>query len=320
MWQQLAEARRILKGGGVVGMPTETVYGLAARIGDPQAVKSIFTLKTRPFFDPLIVHIARHAQLAQLAAEVSDAADHLAKHFWPGPLTLVLPRRASINPMISAGLPTVGIRMPSHPLARRLISQVGEPLAAPSANRFGKTSPTTAAHVRREFNDEVFVLDGGSAHVGLESTVLAVEESHGAVKLHILRPGIVTAEQVREIFSDWHQPVTVSTGIDRRSPGHTNQHYVPDIPLILYHSDAVAALEQAVEQLKANGRIKEDRRAELRLNPDPLLAARELYASLRTLGESGAELIVCEVQQWQHGGAWEAIWDRLMRAAEVKIQ
>ncbi|NDF16271.1 threonylcarbamoyl-AMP synthase, partial [bacterium] len=191
--QELERAKARLEGGGVVALPTETVYGLAASIRSEEGIKKIFAIKERPFFDPLIVHISDLEQKKQVISEWPPLADFLAKRFWPGPLTLVLPKHPSLNPLITSGLDTVGVRMPAHPIARQLIEKCGFPLAAPSANKFGKTSPTKAEHVRKGFEKEdLLILDGGQSEVGLESTVVALAREGDKDVVTILRPGAVT--------------------------------------------------------------------------------------------------------------------------------
>src|SRR5580658_8110371 len=184
----IKEAADRIRAGGLVAFPTETVYGLGANALDAAAVQRIFELKGRPASSPLIVHVASLEMARQVAAEWPPIVEELAQKWWPGPLTLVLPKKTAIPGIVTAGLTTVGIRMPNHPLALELIEQAGVPIAAPSANRFGELSPTTAEHVRAAFGSEVDVLDGGPCQVGIESTVVAVDG--GGLKL--LRPGMIS--------------------------------------------------------------------------------------------------------------------------------
>ena len=297
-------------------MPTETVYGLAASIRNEEALKRIFSIKERPFFDPLIVHISDLEQKGQVVREWPDSAEILAKHFWPGPLTMVLPKQGHINPLISSGLDTVGLRMPSHPMARALIRAVGTPLAAPSANKFGKTSPTKAEHVRKAFSEEeVHILDGGPSEVGLESTVVALQDEGGKSKITILRPGAITQEMMAECFSGEHREVSFERKSSLASPGNTEHHYMPSIPLVIlatYKSLTREAEKKIVEdfQIPLSGRG-----VELKLDLNPKLAARALYARMRECGESGADYIFVIRKAEYAGGMWDAIWDRLQRAA-----
>jgi L-threonylcarbamoyladenylate synthase len=209
--QDLIRARDLLRNGDVVAIPTETVYGLAASIASHDGLKKIFALKERPFFDPLIVHVASFEQAKSVVSEFPPLADFLTRWFWPGPLTVVLPKASNIDPVITSGLETVAVRYPAHPLAQDLIRLVGSPLAAPSANKFGRTSPSTASHVRSEFKGSpLLVLDGGPCEVGLESTVLTIAKTpEGADQIRILRPGGITAEAIEEALVRWSAPVEV---------------------------------------------------------------------------------------------------------------
>jgi L-threonylcarbamoyladenylate synthase len=305
-------------------MPTETVYGLAARVDLPQAIDAIFKLKQRPSFDPLIVHVESLDQVTELVNDWSPLAKYLASAFWPGPLTLVLKKKSSLNPMISAGLDTVGIRMPDHPLALALIRAAGMPLAAPSANRFGRTSPTSLAHVRSEFEDaiarkEIFLLDGGDCAVGVESTVCLVESTSVA----ILRPGGVTKEAILERLAKTHEfsGVQVTNSTDsNRSPGHTEHHYETQKPLIFSWSEPLNARDDY--QIGEN-RFSVSNISEIVLPTDPRLAARALYASLREADQiqsSRALFIRRDLTSSQNQlGLWAAIDDRLTRAARLQI-
>ncbi len=231
---ELAAAVAALRAGRLVGMPTETVYGLAANALDAQAVLAIFAAKGRPSFDPLIVHVA-DAEQAWTVAQPSPRARLLAQRCWPGPLTLVLPRRSQVPDAVTSGLDTVGVRCPDHPLALALIRAAGLPLAAPSANRFGRISPTTAAHVREQLAGAVaLVLDGGPCRVGIESTVLLPDPAPV-----ILRPGGLTREALQAILGE---PVAVADRTARDAslalpaPGLLASHYAPVIPLTLKES------------------------------------------------------------------------------------
>jgi len=316
---QLKKARDRLLKGDVVAMPTETVYGLAASIESEPALRKIFALKERPFFDPLIVHVASFKEAANVAKSWPPLADFLARMFWPGPFTLVLPKADSVNPLITSGLDTVAIRYPSHPVAIELIQMVGTPLAAPSANRFGRTSPSCADHVRAEFpGNQFLILDGGQCEVGLESTVVAIDPDE--TKVRILRPGAVTAEMLAEKLKKWSKPVEIEHASSAESPGHLKHHYMPKIPLVIVKRDEPEGLSKETRDLisrelgtrviKAN---------ELILNEEPAQAARELYAELRRLSEPGADIIYVREPQSDEG-LWRAIWDRLSRAASLDFR
>lgn len=291
--EKLNEAIEILKSGGVVGMPTETVYGLAASIENENAIQRIFRLKKRPFFDPLIVHLSDLSQVEGVAKDVPSVAYELMENFWPGPLTLVLPKKETVSGLITSGLDTVALRVPKHDLALKLIEELGQPLAAPSANMFGRTSPTQASHVRESFPD-VLVLDGGTCEVGLESTVVQVINQ----EIQILRPGAVTAEMLKEVAPSYH----IVRKTKSVAPGHLEHHYQPQKKLILIK-----------DLTKNNGSL--ENAVELRLSPDPALAARELYSKMRDLDKGNRDFIYCRWENEWKGQLWEAIWDRLKKAA-----
>lgn len=325
----LQEALRRLNSGDHVGIPTETVYGLAARIDRPEGLKKIFATKARPFFDPLIVHVASVDQAKPLVTTWPLVADLLVQKFWPGPLTLVLPKSAVISDLITSGLESVALRSPNHPLALKLIQSSG-PLAAPSANRFGRTSPTTASHVRQEFADQVFVIDGGPCDVGIESTVLALRGLK-LNELSILRSGAITETMISRLLKDHRFDFEFQVPTDKRlAPGQMKHHYMPDIPLIV--GPQGLSLESITEQ--ANLRLQQlpdqvegvtlrkpsgvlTRPLELRLNDDPALAARDLYAELRRLSATSADHLVFIQKDFHQGEAWNGLLDRLTKAASI---
>lgn len=326
----LGEVLQRLEQGDVVGLPTETVYGLAARIDRPEGLRKIFSVKERPFFDPLIVHVASIEQARALTAAWPRAAEALARRFWPGPLTLVLPKSKTVDGLITSGLDSVGLRCPKHPLALSLIASSG-PLAAPSANRFGKTSPTTAAHVRSEFPDrDLLILDGGPCEVGIESTVLKIEDAPAAARLAILRPGAVVRSGIERVLSDERISFVFESSLDKRSaPGQLQHHYMPDIPLLwsegpVSDEEALAALREAripdeVEGVKLRKPDQASKIARLRLPADPRQAARALYAGLRSLAESGADVLLFEKESGHSGEAWESVLERLRKASLLRL-
>lgn len=228
VFEQINYAANIIHKGGLVAFPTETVYGLGANALDAVAVAKIFALKERPNFDPLIVHIASPDQLEQLTTELNEIVFKLAEHFWPGPLTMVLPKSKMIPDLVTSDLPTVGIRMPDHPMALALIKASGCPIAAPSANKFGQLSPTTAAHVAKQLPGVDFILDGGQTTVGIESTIVSIEDNHCIV----LRPGLITAEQLAKALPG--VDISFAKKQDKLlSPGLLKSHYSPKKPLYI---------------------------------------------------------------------------------------
>lgn len=301
-------------------MPTETVYGLAARVDRPAGVRRVFELKRRPLFDPLIVHVASIEQAKRVTRSWPAAAELLARRLWPGPLTMVLPRADGVDPLITAGLETVGVRMPRHPVALGLIELAG-PVAAPSANRFGKTSPTTPAHVRGEFPDEdLLILDGGACEVGVESTVARLSEGEAGTLVEILRPGQATRGDIASALADLDGPVEIVRAgpeASRAGPGHMERHYQPDVPLALVESDL--PLDEAGARARAALGVAEGAPAVLTLHQDPHICARTLYADLRRLAAGGAPLLLVRLGRERSGQGWEAIRDRLTRASGVVL-
>lgn len=314
---ELEQAKKVILEGGVVALPTETVYGLAASIHSDAGIKKIFAIKERPFFDPLIVHIADLEQKEQVISAWPAAAAVLAKKFWPGPLTLVLPKHPKLNPLITSGLETVGLRMPAHPVARMLIEKCEAPLAAPSANKFGKTSPTKAEHVRKGFEkDEILILDGGQSEVGLESTVVALSEEGGKDIVTVLRPGAVTRDMLEGALKEAGRNAEVRRATSQASPGHTEHHYMPNIPLLIVRQEGTNLRQKVRDDICNDFQFERNvRGAELRLDGSPKIAARSLYLRMRECSDSGASFIYVFRQEAQEGGLWDAIWDRLERAS-----
>lgn len=331
----LAKAKNILDEGGVIGLPTETVYGLAARIDIPSAIEKIFKTKERPFFDPLIVHVSSIDMSKKVTAYWGPASQALAEVFWPGPLTMILPKDPSINPMITSGLESVGVRMPNHPLALELISEVGVPLAAPSANKFGKTSPTSASHVRVEFkNENVFVLDGGDCDIGIESTVLLIRHRPEKVVLSILRRGYILKSDIERVLAEKGFEFEFVDQVDKReSPGHMKHHYMPPVPLIvctepersiesilLEVNQKLGELPDEIESIKILKPANGIHSAEvMKLSKDPLLATREFYGHLREVAAKGKDSIIFYREAHQVGERWESLFDRLNKAASLII-
>ena len=307
----LAEAERLLRAGGVVAVPTETVYGLAANAFDPEAVLQVFAIKERPSFDPLIVHVGDRSEVAGVARELPAGAEALMDAFWPGPLTLVLPRRPEVPDVVTSGLDSVGVRMPAHPLLRRLLGLLDFPLAAPSANPFGYVSPTTAQHVADQLGDRVpYILDGGPCAVGVESTILG----HDRGRWRLYRPGGVGLEEIARVLGEEpdvpaHDPIHVP------APGMLASHYAPKKPVLLGDLDDLLAGRSAAQVAVIAFRKDRSPVPTRVLSPagDLAEAARNLFAALRELDRSDAELILAEPVP--DVGLGRAINDRLRKAA-----
>ncbi len=296
---EIQKAAEIIRAGGLVVFPTETVYGVGANALDAEAVKKIYVLKGRPSTSPLIVHVASVAQARELAAEWRDEAEELARAYWPGPLTIVVPKRPWIPDEVTAGLPTVGLRMPRHELALELLRESGVPIAAPSANRFMQLSPTTAQHVREAFGNETpFLLDGGPCEVGLESTVVAVAKDG----LEVLRPGMALVENAIE---------AMETGEGaHRSPGQHNRHYSPRTRVLLVSQGRLPDHGRGA-YLWIEHEAEAERTVKMPTQPDAYAA--QLYGQLHELDPEGFDWIAVELPPETR--EWAAIWDRLTRAA-----
>ena len=312
---ELDQAVAILKRGGLVAFPTETVYGLGADAGNPRAIGKLYSAKGRPADHPVIVHLADMQQLAQWAREVTPLAHKLARRFWPGPLTLILKRAPGVGDALTGGQDTVGVRIPSHPIAHALLEKFGGGVAAPSANRFGRVSATTAAHVRQEFGDAVdLVLDGGPSDVGIESTIV---EATGAAPV-LLRPGHISARDIEQAAG---VPLALPTAQSPRAPGTLAAHYAPATPLLVMESDLL--LELAATLARQGKRVAVLARSALQplfagitwiaAPPGAAAYAHDLYANLRTLDAAGCDAIL--VEQLPQRPEWAAVNDRLGRAA-----
>ncbi|AEJ60751.1 Sua5/YciO/YrdC/YwlC family protein [Spirochaeta thermophila DSM 6578] len=315
--ETIEEAARLLREGEAVAFPTETVYGLGANALDAVAVARIFEIKERPLFDPLIVHISGEEMVGEVVREVPDLARTLMARFWPGPLTLVLPKGERVPGIVTAGLPTVGVRMPAHPVARRLIEKAEVPIAAPSANRFGSLSPTRAGHVAGQLGGRVaLVLDGGACEVGVESTVVRVEGG----QVRVLRPGGVPVEALEEAVG---RGAVVVGGPEREgaqeAPGMLPWHYAPSVPVVVLEGGAMPGAEEAREAglLAFRGAPEEPAfRAVEVLSPrgDLQEAAAGLFEGLHRLEEAGVARIYAEAVP--EVGLGRAVMDRLRKAAK----
>ena len=322
----VGEAVRLLKGGEVVALPTETVYGLAGDVASPEAIARIFSAKDRPYTDPLIVHLSAGRQLAEVAMvdpELEPVLGALVQTFWPGPLTLILPKQPGISRAITAGLPTVAVRMTSHPVFQRVLHELGRPLAAPSANRFGRISPTSAAAVLEELGGRIpLILDGGACSTGVESTIIKMESAKPKPSIHILRQGPVTAEDLRSYGKVVKANASGLPAME--APGQTDSHYAPRTPLRLlahphhfqpepdkryallsYRGDPsdgyldLAPYEGIAILSPGSGKVPE--------------AAVRLFFAMRQLDQLGVDEIIAEPVPERSIGA--AIMERLRRAS-----
>ncbi|HEX2917087.1 MAG TPA: L-threonylcarbamoyladenylate synthase [Edaphobacter sp.] len=330
--QGILRASEILRGGGTVAFPTETVYGLGANALDSAAVAKIFAAKERPGWDPVIAHVSERGMVDRIA-EVSPEAEGLMKAFWPGPLTLLLPRKQSVPDSVTAGRPLVGVRMPAHPVALELIRRAGVPVAAPSANRFGRTSPTSATHVLEDLDGRIdAVLDGGPTSVGVESTVIGPSEDGSGWLIY--RPGGVSKEALERVLGGAKVAVFRPAELQSApqslpSPGVGIRHYAPRARLVLVTEHPLERMVvDEVERLSASGAVvgvmlpegwsAASAKRVFDWGPwsDAETLARRLFAGLRWLDEAGAAVIVCPVPET--GGIGEAVRDRLRKAAREK--
>lgn len=293
----IKDAAGLLQAGSLVAFPTETVYGLGANALDAAAVQRIYELKGRPSTSPLIVHVDSIDMARTLVTDWPPFADELARKWWPGPLTLVLPKQSVIHDIVTAGLDTVGVRVPSHPVALELIQEAGVPLAAPSANKFTGISPTTAEHVRDAFGDAVPVIDGGSCQVGIESTVVAIRDG----KLTLLRPGMIALGDL--------ELATAAAGQSHAAPGMHHRHYSPRTPLLLIdYADQIPDRTGAYIWHRHPAIVERH----IKLPDDPEKYATQLYATLHLLDRENWPWIAVELPH--NTSEWAAVRDRLGRA------
>jgi len=307
--KEIEAAAKLIREGNVVAFPTETVYGLGANALDPLAVARIFEVKERPSFDPLIVHIANSETIETLSASDDERIKKLADKFWPGPLTIVLPKSDTVPDLVTSGLPTVGIRMPDNEIALRLIKAAGCPIAAPSANKFGRISPTTAAHVRKQLPSVACILDGGPAKVGIESTVIRLHDDG----FEILRQGVITLQELKRVL-----PQSTQAGKDDTllpSPGLLKSHYSPEKPIfILGHVPENIDFKEAAFLSFSGKNASGYKRIEyLSRNSDLKEAAANLFSALHRLEESDVKYIIAEPVP--ENGIGSAIMDKLNKAA-----
>jgi len=330
--EKIEQGANILKNGGVVAFPTETVYGLGANGLDGQAVEKIFQAKGRPNDNPLILHISSWSELEKLVSFVPEAAKILAEKFWPGPLTLILPKAKHIPNQVTAGLETVGIRWPAHPVALELIKQTGLPIAAPSANLSGKPSPTTACHVEKDLKGKIdLILDGGKTGVGLESTVLDLTVSCPT----ILRPGGITKEQLENVLGRVELDASLfsvgaKAGLQPKSPGMKYKHYSPEAEVILFIGKNKSDIWEQMKKM-ALDKEKEGKKVAIlstgggdypasivkKLGDSQAQIASSLYSLLRQMDELSADVVLLEGVEYQ--GLGLAIMNRMEKAAGYSI-
>lgn len=310
-WQ---EAVAKLKHEEVVALPTETVYGLAGRIDSEIALHKIFKTKGRPFFDPLIVHVTDF-KMAHDLGTWDSMSEHLAHCYWPGPLTIVLPKSNQINALITSGGPTVALRAPNHPLFQKVLKTLNIPLAAPSANLFGQTSPTTAEHVEQEFSGSVPVVDGGECENGIESTVVQWDDHTQTLK--ILRPGAIPLKDLEKCVVakkpsahvEWEE-----TKINR-APGFLANHYQPKVPFFLVFTDTTIN-QELIEKLTT---LSQQKPLQWTLPEDASLAARMIYRDLRSFTQKQQSIYLQLTQHQQLSPDWVALRDRLQKACHFLV-
>ncbi len=319
----ITEAAQLLRAGRLVAFPTETVYGLGANALDAAAVQRIFVAKGRPSFNPVIAHVADADGARALTTTWPDAAARLAEAFWPGPLTLVLRKRAHVPDVVTAGLPAVGVRVPAHPVALALLRAAAVPIAAPSANRFTELSPTLAAHVARTLGDRVdLILDGGATTVGIESTVLDLT---GDVPT-LLRPGTISSDQLAMVLGAPPRAATAPLHDDspRLAPGMVERHYAPRAAVWLFDAADRAQVAERLRATTARGRVGALLLAPWDASPapdlplpmpdEPAAYARRLYAALHQLDDASCAIAL--VERPPDTAAWQGVRDRLARAAK----
>ena len=319
----IAEAARVIRSGGLVGFATETVYGLGADASSDSAVAGVFAAKGRPSDHPLIVHVAEPAQVLDYAASVPPFASRLMQAFWPGPLTVILPRRPGVAAAAAGGQDSIGLRCPAHAVARALLAACATGIAAPSANRFGRVSPTTARHVADEFGDELLVLDGGPCAVGIESSIVDCTRNRPV----LLRPGLLTRAQLEAacgepvLDQDEWQQEEAALGDAPRASGTLASHYAPNAKVRLMDSGAI---QTALDLLGAQAahiavyarsilRIQSAQVLYRRMPDDAAATAQQLFAVLRDFDNQGVKLIWTE--NLPADPAWDGVRDRLQRAA-----
>lgn len=304
-------AAQLLQANKVIGIPTETVYGLAANAYSEEAIVTVFNIKQRPFFDPLIVHVGDIHQISEMAYWQDERLKILAEHFWPGPLSLLLPKKSIIPDLVTSGLPQVAVRMPQHPLCLSLLNRLDFPLAAPSANPFGYISPTEAQHVLDQLQNNVnYVLDGGPCHIGLESSIVGIEHN----QLTLYRAGGISAESIERVAGKLH--INTSKSDNPKTPGQLKSHYAPQVPLY------AGPLDELLHQWKHKraavlytGTAEPEAFFKFNLSPthNTNEIAQQLFRAFRMADNSGADVIL--ISFVNPLGLGMAINDRIARAA-----
>ena len=314
-WTSVSEAARLLKDGEVVAIPTETVYGLAGNAFEPKALAKIFAAKERPTFDPLIVHIADIAQLTDIAKDIPDSAYRLAEAYWPGPMTIILPKKDCIPDLCTSALPSVAVRFPSHPIAQQIIKESGLPLAAPSANLFKHVSPTTAEHVAAQLADRIAgIVDGGPCSVGVESSIISL-----VGEPTVMRPGAITPEMFKAVLGEVAiKESTSKPGQPMLAPGQCDTHYRPQVPLYYGEVPAGYTLPEHTVRIAfgtQTGPIPAT--VNLSATGDMVEATSKLYAYMHDLDDPKYDLIL--VDPIPNTGVGMALNDRLKRASIKKL-
>jgi L-threonylcarbamoyladenylate synthase len=302
----IQKASEALAAGELVGIPTETVYGLAAAAENPQAIQKIYTVKGRPANHPLILHLPDISHITQWAIDIPDIVWPMAELFWPGPLTVILRKHPHASPAITGQQDSIAIRIPRHPLTLTLLNYFGSAVVAPSANRYGRISPTTATHVQEELGEHLaYILDGGPCEIGIESTIISLLDPRPV----ILRQGHIMASDLMALFPE----ISQNTASTLRVPGAVASHYAPEKPLFLKQDLNVQAIPKHIGILSHHPKPHAIPNMWLHCPPDPIHYARMLYAHLRHLDHAECREIWVECPPQLP--AWQAIWDRLTRAS-----
>ena len=296
-----------LRDGGVVSFSTETVYGLGCDTFNKEAIAKIYKLKNRPKNNPMIAHIADVSWVDKLCSGWSTKCDQLAEHFWPGPLTIVLPKKEVVPESACGGFETIAIRLPAHPVARELLAQFNGPISAPSANKSGHISPTTAQHVEEDFGGSVLVIDGGPCETGIESTVISMVD-----RPEVLRLGSITVEELSRAIG---RACSNNATSQSNSPGTTMRHYAPNTPTAMLDKELVEAVNNCDCVVLSIHATPEATKKTIQMPPTPKNYAKKLYASLREADSIGAKKIIIESPGKLTG--WQAVNDRLCRCCSA---